>query len=470
MSKPSAGKFTRSGFADLEDFHEHTREQASPNRFTSPSSPRARQNDLDVRMEVLMQSSTNDPEQLSIIERWLNEGLDARRRYGHAPSQSGDRLFYDLSIPSPVSENPEIWERLGNNAPETVRRARVEVRHPIRRSGSEGAGSLLSRQIDELVESLNNTERLNDSLTRNGRYSKVSVLPIMFEDVEPGFELEEELNGLEKCFVQHFNFHVYEIFKIPTTNAQGAVERTIRELIGRHGKKDELVIVVYAGHGIDTRGDSKIQSGRGPAMWAARAAYDPTNLVDWSSIQPSLHIAPCDTLIILNCCFAGNAALGGMKGTNEILAASDRQSLAYIHERSFMRAVIKVLTELKSSRSSLTINMIRDRLDSYNRNDRNEWEWIASPYHKRYPNLDHPSIKLQALPNPNTAIDRPTTSTQTPLTPSSFYVKVSLDSHSNVSLAEWSSCFGSASYPSDIELQFVTEESLRKSLEIDTGK
>jgi predicted membrane-bound mannosyltransferase len=155
-----------------------------------------------------------------------------------------------------------------------------------------------------------------------------------------------------------------------------------------------------------------------------------------------------------------------MKGTNEILAASDRQSVAYAHKRSFLRAVIEVLAELKASRSSLTINMLRDRLDEYNRNDRHVWERITSPYHKRYPNLDHPSIKLQALPKSNTATKHPTASTQIPHTPS-FYIKVSLDSPGSVSLAEWTSCFASANYPSDVKLHFYTEESLRNDLKAD---
>lgn len=102
-----------------------------------------------------------------------------------------------------------------------MRSGRVEFTGPVRRSEPEGAVFLVSRQIEELVKSLNNTEQLNDNLTRNGRYSKVSVLPIMFETVEPKLELEDDLNGLKECFVEHFNFHVYEIFKIPeTTNAQ----------------------------------------------------------------------------------------------------------------------------------------------------------------------------------------------------------------------------------------------------------
>ncbi|KIW44685.1 uncharacterized protein PV06_03138 [Exophiala oligosperma] len=208
----------------------------------------------------------------------------------------------------------------------------------------------------------------------------------------------------------------------------------------------------------------------GPSIWIPCATSKQGEGVSWSHIQPSLRSAPCDTLIILNCCFAANAVLGGMKGTNEILAASDRHSYAYTREGSFLRALIEVLAKLKDTRSSLTINMLRDRLDDYNKIDREKGTRIASPYHKRYPNLDHPSIKLQALLNSNTPVERPTASTQIPY-PASFYVKVSLDSPGNASLDEWTSCFASANYPNAIkELYFYTEQSLRNGLMADDGK
>ncbi|KIY01164.1 uncharacterized protein Z520_02716 [Fonsecaea multimorphosa CBS 102226] len=450
-----------SGFADLEDFYERTREKASSESSTRPPSPRSRHDDLDVRMEVLMQSPTTDPEQLSIIHRWLHDGLDARQTRGQAQSQSGDRVTYDLSISPRVADNPAAWKQLGSQAPETVRSVRVEFTRPGRRSQSEGAGSLVPRQIEELVKSLNNTKRINDDLTHNGRYSKVSVLPII------------RAQKAQECFMAHFNFLVYDIFKIPEKNAQNTLAKKIDELIEEHGKKDELVIVVYAGHGFNPLDIPGGQSGYGPSVWIPRQSSRYTEGVNWSNIQPLLHSAPCDTLIILNCCFAGNAVLGGMKGTNEILAASDRQSVAYAYGRSFLRAVIEVLGELKTSRSSLTINMLRDRLDEYNRNDRDEWRRITSPYHKRYPNLDHPSIKLRALPSSSSsstsATKRPTTSTQSLYSPS-FYVKVSLDSPDTLSLAEWTSCFESANYPSDVKLHFYTEESLRNGFKGDDGE
>ncbi|ETI25508.1 hypothetical protein G647_02281 [Cladophialophora carrionii CBS 160.54] len=411
-------------------------------------------------MEVLMQSPTTYPEQLSIIGRWLHDGLNGRQNREQVQSQSSDRLTYDLSIPPLVADDPASWKQLGSEAPEMVRSIRIEFTRPVRRSESEGEGFLVSRQIEELVQSLNNTEQLNDSLTHNKRYSKLTGLPIMFVKVEPWLGLQKEFESLRQCFVEHFNFDVCDIFKIPENNAQNTLKKKIEELIHTYGKKDALLIVVYVGHGFDP---SDIEWRR------SRLTSIYTEGVNWSAIQPSLHRAPCDTLIILNCCSAGNAALSGMKGTNEILAASDRPSIAYTHDQSFLKAVIKVLAELKTSRSSLTISMLRDRLDDYNKHDRDARNRITSPYHKRYPALDHPSIKLRALPKSDTATKRPKTSTESPYTPS-FYVKVPLDSPGSVSLAEWTSCFASTNYPSDVKLHFYTEESLRNGLKADDGK
>ncbi|OAP57270.1 hypothetical protein AYL99_08008 [Fonsecaea erecta] len=473
MSTYSDDRSDSSGFADLEEFYERTRGKVSSEVSTRPPSPEASQDDLEVRMEVLVQGPISDSEQLAVINRWLQNGLKVRHTRLQARSPSGDRLTYDLSIPRLVANDPAAWNHLASEPPEIVRNVRVDFTHftgPYELEGT--SGSVAPQQIEELVRSLNNTERLNDDLTRNGRYTKVTVLPIMFEAVEPHLRLEQELNALRDCFVKLFNFHVCDIFKIPEDRPHQNLKRKIDELIRQHGKKDELVIVVYAGHGFNPLDVERGQEGFGPSIWIPRATSESQDGVDWSSIQPSLHSAPCDTLIILNCCFAGNASLGGMKGTNEILAASDRQSVAYAYSRSFLRALIEVLEKLKPSRSNLTINMVRDRLDDYNKNDREVWRRITSPYHKRYPNLDHPSIKLRTLPSSHGPPTKRSAGTMTPSPPysPSFYVKVSLDSVEHVSLAEWASCFASANYPSDVKLRFYTEESLRAGLGADSAE
>lgn len=106
MSTHSGDECTSLGFAVLNDFSERRLRKASIKGSNSPSAPRARQDDLDVRMEVLLQSPTTDPNQLSTINTWLLNGLKARQKGGQAESRSDDRLVYELSIPHPGSS----WE------------------------------------------------------------------------------------------------------------------------------------------------------------------------------------------------------------------------------------------------------------------------------------------------------------------------------------------------------------------------
>ena len=162
----------------------------------------------------------------------------------------------------------------------------------------------------------------------------------------------------------------------------------------------------------------------------------------------------------------GNTILGQPKGTNEILAASDRESVAYAGKRSFLEALVEVLTDLAPSK--FTINRLRDRLDDYNKMERGNRR-IACPFHRRYPSLDHPSIKLQPMPKPDDVFNRATDSTETVPAPS-FYVKVSLNSPENASMTEWISCFASANYPSDVKLHFYTEEALQAGLGANSEK
>lgn len=116
--------------------------------------------------------------------------------------------------------------------------------------------------------------------------------------------------------------------------------------------------------------------------------------VDWTRIQPILESAPCDKLIVLNCCFGGNAALSGRLGTTEILAAANRDEVAYSLEHSFLRALVEVLTNFGTSR--FTVDKLYEKLDAYNKPDVEHLR-INHPFHRRYPEQDVSSILIQPL-------------------------------------------------------------------------
>ncbi|KAK5332078.1 hypothetical protein LTR93_001083 [Exophiala xenobiotica] len=447
------------GYDDLNKYHEPDFDEASSPSPVEGVAAGSRQPYVDVTMNVQTQGPTG-PEELSKIRNWIQQTVHERPGQSQTQSHSDDRVIFSVAVPPNITNNPQAWEELGSNAPEIVRSARVEITRPVEPYELEDTSTSTSRQLGDLVQSLNNTERLNDDLTRSGRYDKVSVLPIMFRAVEQDLGLEAELESLRTCLSKQFNFTVYPIFKIPDKRAYSELTKKMEELIRQHGKKAELIIVVYAGHGFNPEDIDAGQSTSGPAIWIPQQYSVPEAGVDWSKIQPLLHQAPCDTLTILNCCFAGNAALGSMRGTNEILAASDRESMAYTYTRSFLKALVEVLTEFGTSK--FTINKLRDRLDAYNKIERGHTR-ITCPYHKRYPSFDHPSIQLQPLPKLGGASRRFVESSQR-LPDPSFYVKITLDGSETVSKTEWTSFFTSASYPSAVKLHFYTEESMRNEL------
>ena len=106
--------------------------------------------------------------------------------------------------------------------------------------------------------------------------------------------------------------------------------------------ENQLLIAYYAGHGeADFR--------RGRSIWRANRRDDSPSL-NWSSLQHLLENAIPHVLIILDCCFAANAARDTTEGTTkELLAACGRENPTLgVGERSFTSALIE---ELKAFRA-----------------------------------------------------------------------------------------------------------------------
>lgn len=178
--------------------------------------------------------------------------------------------------------------------------------------------------------------------------------------------------------------------------------------------------------------------------------------VNWSRIQPQLNIAPCDTLTVLNCGYhdTNDAALDTMNGTNEILAASDDESMAPALEHTLLGSLTEVLSRLAPSKTS--IDAVKDELAKANTNTTDQ------PFHRRYPDSNQPSIQLQPLGHSIGGASRIASGEADPAFPdSSFYVRISLDSVENIPKAEWATFFANTTYPGNVHgLQFYTSESL----------
>jgi hypothetical protein len=175
-----------------------------------------------------------------------------------------------------------------------------------------------------------------------------------------------------------------------------------------------------------------------------------------------LELAPSDTLIILNCCWAGNAVLSSTLSTTEILAAADRDTEAFALEHSFLKVLVKVLTQLGTARFS--IDELHAELDKYNTPAHNKV--INAPFHRRLPNRSYPSIRLQPLPTATTPSRSSTDTVQDGQSASkaSFFVEISPRSPEKASEAGWDSFFMGVDPSLVRRLHFYTAKTLPERL------
>ncbi|KAI1447248.1 hypothetical protein F5Y02DRAFT_416271 [Annulohypoxylon stygium] len=178
---------------------------------------------------------------------------------------------------------------------------------------------------------------------RTQRYNRVNVLILSWQDGEDTFKTEAR--EMEQMFREHFDYMVRPYF-IPSTNSQQALNLHVAKSIRDFGGEDNLIIVYYGGHNSPPEQDDSA------CLWAA--LLDGGSTLDWSIIQPQFLGAGCDVLILLDCCYAGQAARGRVSHTVEILAAADKDHWTPkgIKERpSFtkvlMREMISMLAQSK---------------------------------------------------------------------------------------------------------------------------
>jgi|TARA_R110002003_G_scaffold244_8_gene17499 hypothetical protein len=100
-------------------------------------------------------------------------------------------------------------------------------------------------------------------------YSTVTVLPLMWaeapipyllaEDMQKNraelAEIEEELSNLGDVFRDRFRYDVKKIWRIPDDdeNAQRLLNKKLIRFVNKHGHEGSLLIILYGGHGVDTR-------------------------------------------------------------------------------------------------------------------------------------------------------------------------------------------------------------------------
>ncbi|KAI9149043.1 hypothetical protein HJFPF1_11089 [Paramyrothecium foliicola] len=204
---------------------------------------------------------------------------------------------------------------------------------------------------------------------RVGQYDNVLVLLIRWQECDlVGLVDEEEL--LAQIFTNNFHYQV-ERFQIPMDHGELALTTHLYQfMLNLRAQPNSLGIIHYGGHGDDDI-DPILGHSNARGVWASH--YQGGSTLCWSDIQPQLAKADTDILLLLDCCYAAQAARGSgdliIPSNVEILAAcaKGRQTPGPMTPQSFTLALIRELEEGLArihTNGPITVQEIHQRLTS----------------------------------------------------------------------------------------------------------
>lgn len=185
-------------------------------------------------------------------------------------------------------------------------------------------------------------------------YKKVEVFLITWEENDDiKEEVEGEVGALKKLFGE-LNYHVTP-FAIPNIDSQNELQFEVLNFLRAHKKDppgETLFIVYYTGHG-SIRDNACYWHPTGGAASAINPR-DPKSrqtgpTVEWSKIQENFeHVNKQDVLFILDCCYAGSAAMhkGSWQSTKELLAACGSEEETEAGEGSFTLRFVECMRRM----------------------------------------------------------------------------------------------------------------------------
>ena len=157
--------------------------------------------------------------------------------------------------------------------------------------------------------------------------------------------------------------------------------------------------------------------------------------LDWTPLQKRLQASFCDAAIILNCCYAGTAALDQRQGTNYILAACDWQNVTYGGPDSYIKILNEKLKELAEQKLPFTLKKLGENIEAeaiVRRNPR--------PYHKTMKDPTEKWAERQIYLTPSEPAASKDVNVSAPPQPKSIYAKFTITHPESVDCDEWE-CF-----------------------------
>ncbi|KAL8853690.1 MAG: hypothetical protein Q9221_001501 [Calogaya cf. arnoldii] len=264
-------------------------------------------------------------------------------------------------------------------------------------------------------------------------YSSVHVLLLRWAGDD--LNVQKEITPLEDVFEHQYKFNT-EQWDIPSQSSTRALQTKLYDFQNCHQSEDELLIVYYGGHGDADR--------RGRSIWAANKMPDSPTL-NWSSLQHLLETAIPHVLIILDCCYAANAARDTSEGTiKELLAACGRENPTLgVGIRSFTICIIEELQAFGAG--PFTVSMLHSRLITM------RWRLVYTPVYALLSEHGGHSIELapQSASTPagqfceanNSDIDEDMMDVSSPearvATDTRVLLSVSISDDATCDIAEW---------------------------------
>ncbi|KAI1087994.1 hypothetical protein F5B19DRAFT_473283 [Rostrohypoxylon terebratum] len=188
-------------------------------------------------------------------------------------------------------------------------------------------------------------------------YSDITVLLLIWEEDDIG--VIGEVNELANLFIGKFGYNVH-VYRIPSEKSLHSLSRFIMDSVERCGE-DQLLIVYYGGHGERNDPDPRI---KGPFNLAAKKQGGPE--LSWDAIQPYLFDATCDIIMILDCCYAGQALRARHIHRIECLCAVDKEQMTAKGNTttypSFTRVLIYELENMLQEGQDPTLSELQNRM------------------------------------------------------------------------------------------------------------
>jgi hypothetical protein len=201
-------------------------------------------------------------------------------------------------------------------------------------------------------------------------YKKVEVFLITWEENDDiKEEVEGEVDALTKLFGE-LNYHVTP-FAIPNIDSQNELQFEVLNFLRAHKKDppgETLLIVYYTGHGSIRDNACYWHPTAGAASGINRR--DPSSrqtgpTVEWSKIQENFeHVNKQDVLFILDCCYAGSAAMhkGSGQSTKELLAACGSEEETEAGDGSFTLRLVGCMRRMVQTEKVFQVSWLYEAL------------------------------------------------------------------------------------------------------------